>query len=762
VFFAAATLLATWPLARRLSAALPDPWDGKLTAWILHWDFHQTFRAPLRLFDANIFYPARDALAFSENLYGVSLFGFPLYAAGLSTLATSNLLFLLGMFLSALAAWALAREVTGDPAASLLAGLVYAFLPWRLSQLPHLQFQWGAFLPLLLLFLLRYLEEGRRRDLLLFGGCFVWNALCNIHYALFSGVLVALVLGFHWLRGPEEAGRRIARVILAAAAAGILVSPFFVPYWRVAHLEGMKRHLAEVEAFSARPDDFLSSGVRNKLYGASTLRFSHPEGDLFPGLVPVGLALYAAARLRRRSGSETGPATSDSQRRRRASRALDAALVILLLLWCAATARPGLRLGPVKLGEPGRILVFAAAVILVRLAIAFPRGRRYRDLGDFLRRSWGDPRALLLVIVGMAGLLLAFGARTPLYRFLFQSLGFVFHAIRAPARFIVLFHLAFAVLSAWGLSLLAGRSASRRRAAVIGAGILLVGMEYRAFPLALHSLSAEPPAIYRWLANAAVPPGVMEWPLGNEFDFEYEFRSTAHWKALVNGASGFIPEKYRVLWDEVRRNPIRDQVWERAQDVNASLLVLHPHDAPRGLLQRYVDVVRRGLAEGRLQVLAAFAHGPATDYVFRLTTGAAFDAGIAPEELRRAAERWNSVAIRPGPGPDPSPPLVYLEYPRQDAEVEAGAWAYGWAADDAGIEEVRIGAGSGATSRAAYGGPRPDVGRVIPQIPGSAQSGFGFAIPSLPPGPQVLTITVVSRDGGETVLRRSVRLLPHR
>ena len=37
-------------------------------------------------------------------------------------------------------------------AASLVAGVVYAFVPWRLAQLPHVQFQWAAFLALLLLF----------------------------------------------------------------------------------------------------------------------------------------------------------------------------------------------------------------------------------------------------------------------------------------------------------------------------------------------------------------------------------------------------------------------------------------------------------------------------------------------------------------------------------------------------------------------------------------------------------------------------------
>ena len=91
----------------RLSDGLGDVWDAKLNAWIFHWDYHQTFRDPLRLFHANIFHPARYALAFSENLWGAAVFGFPLFAAGASTLFVYNFLFLLGMFFSALAAWEL-------------------------------------------------------------------------------------------------------------------------------------------------------------------------------------------------------------------------------------------------------------------------------------------------------------------------------------------------------------------------------------------------------------------------------------------------------------------------------------------------------------------------------------------------------------------------------------------------------------------------------------------------------------------------------
>jgi hypothetical protein len=686
---------------------------------------------------------------------GAALFGFPLYTAGLSTLTVYNVLFLLGMFSSSLAAWALARELTGDAAASLLAGVVYALLPWRISQLPHVQFQWGAFLPLLLLFLLRYLEAGRRRDLALFALCLAWNALANVHYAVFSGLLIAAVFLWRWLL--QEGGvsrRRIAWAALAAAGVGAILVPFFYPYALVSKLYGFQRSAHEAEWFSGRVVEFLSAGMRNKLYGAVTQRWSHAEGDFFPGIVPVVLAVLSLRRSRR---TVAVPA-SDRTRATRPGliRVLDAATVVLLLLWGAASMRPGLSLGPMHLADPSRVLVFATAAAFLRLSIAFPARSRWRNLADFLRRGPLDPRASLLLALAATGAVVALGLHTPYYRFLFVSFGAVFRSIRAPARGIVLFDLALAALAAWGLSLAAGaRPGFRRRAAILGA-LVLTGIEYRAFPLDLHDVPADGGSVYRWLARPEVPAGIMEWPLGIEHDFEYEFRSTAHWKPIVNGSSGFFPSEYLRLAEPLSKFPIPDSVWERAAAVKATLLVFHPHDAPPGTLMANAEAVKRGLRDGRIELLIDLPHGADRDFVFRLASAPAFDAGVTPDERRRAAEAFHTLTIRPGF--DSSPPRLTLDFPLEGYVVAPGAIAHGWAVDDSGIVRVRVETELGPSSDAAAGDARADVERYFPGNPDGARLGFHFAIPSLPPGDHTLTVTAVARDGGEGALRRVIRV----
>jgi hypothetical protein len=743
LFFLLATVVFTWPIAAHVTDGLGDIWDAKLNAWILHWDFHQTFRDPLHLYDANIFYPARYALAFSENLIGAALFAFPLYAAGVSTLVAYNFVFLLGMFLSAMAAWALARDVTGDPVASAVAGLIYAFCPWRIAHIPHIQFQWGVFLALALLFLLRYLDGGGRRDLVLFSVCFAWNALCNVHYALFSGLLVAVVLAYRGLvAGWNASRRRLGGVATAAAAAGMVVVPFFLPYAIASKLYGMERGYGEIELYSGVWTAFLNPGGQNKLYAPLAQKFGKPEGELFPGVAAIVLAAMALARRRRVAGNSERRFLS--ARRRRLAVVLDVLLATGAAIWIASLSGRT-TLGGIRIEDSGRIAVLLTLLLLARLATAFPRRSGRADLGDFLRRSRVGTAPGLFLAIAVLGIVVALGTHTPYYRFLVQSFGALFRAIRAPARGVVLFDLALGVLAALGLSDWTRSKAWAARLGLVLAVLVVVGVEYRAFPVETHPVEAKARPVDRWLASSSFSGGVVEWPLGNWFDQEYEFRSTAHWKPLVNGSSGFMPRSYEELTAALEKRPIPDAVWDMLSERKTALLLFHPGQGEADTSNAYAEAVRRGLARGRLQPVRSFPHGDHRDLVFRFPAGPAAalqptpDAEAARLELRRMESLLN-------------PPFGFLDSPGEGEMVASGAWAFGWALDDSGIAEVLVSADGGPPYPVAIGQPHPGVVEAYPGYESVDKPGFGFALPALPPGPH--TLTIVAKDGGKTDLPR--------
>jgi hypothetical protein len=752
--YLAATVALTWPQAARMGSGLGDLWDAKLNAWIFHWDFHQTFRDPLRLFDANIFHPARYALAFSENLFGAAVFGFPLFASGASTLFVYNFLFLLGMFLSAMGAWALAREITDNPAASLLAGMVFAFVPWRLAQIPHIQFQWGPFLPLLLLFLLRWLDGGHRRDLFLFAAFFAWNALTNVHYAIFSGILLGVALAWERLTGDAPGSRRRIRQTLAATAiAAVAVLPFYVPYAKAAKLYGMRRSIGEMRFYSALPSALLVAGSQNKLWAPLTQRFARPEAEMFPGVVPVALAVYAVSRLRRARETARSPKREIAGWRRRAATVLDGLAVVALAAGVAGLAVRHLRVGPLNLGDPGRALVFLTGFVLLRLLLAFPRRFTHANLSDFLRSRRLDRRAGLFAAVGFAGLLVAAGGYTPYYTFLFQSFGFLFRAIRVPARGMVLFHLALGVLAAWGLALLLRRVRSgRERGAFVAAALVLTAIEYRASPIDFPAVDRFPAPVYRWLAGLRLPGAVLELPMGFDFDAEHVFRSTAHWQKLINGYSGFAPKHYDELKDLFERRPVPDEAWARARALGGAILVFHPHQVEGVVRANYARAVRKARADGHLEPIAIFQHDESTDYVFLFTAAPSFATGLSEEQRRYAREETGRLFGSEG---NLSPPFGMIEFP---APVRSGTWTWGWALDDSGISEVRIATEKGDAGPVEVGMSRPDLLNAFPDIPEAEKGGFGFFIPQLEPGRHVLFLTLIAKDGGRTVLKRPIQI----
>ncbi len=740
----------TWPQAAHLSDGMTDLWDAKLNLRILDWDFRQTLRDPAELFQLNFFHPARYVLAFSENLYGVALFGFPLFALGASPVFVYNVLLLLGMFLSGWSAWALARYVTGDAVAAVVAGCIYAFVPWRFSQLPHVQHQWGAFLCLLLLFLLRYLDGGARRDAVLLGACFAWNALCNVHFALFSGFVVAVTLVLWAAERTPERSRRVRGAVLAAAAGGLAFLPFAIPYRKAAELYGMRRYFGEMMTFSGRWSDFLSAGEKNRLYGALTSSWRHAEGDFFPGLLAIALALLAVAKLPRLPAAPPGEAP-DSRVWRRMARLLDVLILAMGAVWLAALLRPGLAVGPVGLGDAGRVQVLLTCIVLVRLAVAFPVGSRYASLGDLVRRGPLPPRLVLLLALAAVGVLVALGGNTPYYRFLFRSFGGVFGAVRAPSRGIVIFDLALAVLAAWGLSIATRPLATSRRVAWAGACIVLIGAEYRAFPVAIHPVEAEAPAVYRWLKGVDLPGAVVEWPLGPP-DTEYLFRQPAHGKPLVNGYSGFFPKPYDELQAALGSRPIPDAVWRQMSDLQASLVIYHPRLADPLRQLELSRLIRRGLQDGRLEALGDFSGGAGRDFVFRLTAAPRFDARLPPAAAGQA-ERLLQVADA-----EIAPPFGVIDVPAEGAEVSPGSWGYGWALDDSGLAAIEVAADGESPVAAMRGGRRPDIARAYPDYTDADRAGFGFAVPRLAPGPHRLRVTLIARDGGRTTLERAIRI----
>ena len=76
--FTALTLALTYPVVREMTRALPsDLGDPLLNAWTLAWDADRLAHGLQGFWDAPIFYPYRNTLAYSEHLLGIAVLTAP-------------------------------------------------------------------------------------------------------------------------------------------------------------------------------------------------------------------------------------------------------------------------------------------------------------------------------------------------------------------------------------------------------------------------------------------------------------------------------------------------------------------------------------------------------------------------------------------------------------------------------------------------------------------------------------------------------------
>lgn len=289
--FALLTVAATWPQAQQLATRTTPHQDVFFNMWRLRWFAHALATSPAHLFDANIFYPESTTLAFSDAMIVEGLAGAPLLWAGMRPLLVHNLLLFGAIAACGTAMFALARYLTGSRGAGIIAGIVFAYGPYRFEHIMHMELQWVMWAPLAFLSLHRTLDTGRWRYGLATGALVALQMLSSIYYGIFLATLLGAGAVLLIARDRAVALRRAlvplaAGAILAAVVSGLYARPYLAVRDRVG-----ERSTREVSSFSARASNYLVATPNNWFYGRAFASRGRPERRLFPGTIPVVLAL---------------------------------------------------------------------------------------------------------------------------------------------------------------------------------------------------------------------------------------------------------------------------------------------------------------------------------------------------------------------------------------------------------------------------------------------------------------------------------------
>jgi hypothetical protein len=177
------------------------------------------------------------------------------------------------------------RDLTGSPRAAFVAGLLSAFAPYRVVQIPHLQVLSSQWMPFVLFGLRRYFQSRRPRAL---AGAMVallaQNLSCG-YYALFFAPFVAAYVLYEIVQRRCVRDLRLWATLVLAAGVLLLANWPFIQAYRAVRAQGFERRpIAEVRRFSA---DVLSYATAGEALRLGRLRQRCPAGGrALPGVAP--------------------------------------------------------------------------------------------------------------------------------------------------------------------------------------------------------------------------------------------------------------------------------------------------------------------------------------------------------------------------------------------------------------------------------------------------------------------------------------------
>ena len=455
LFFAALTIVHTWPIASAPSRLTLASADVSHSAWTMAWIDHAVVHQPLAIFDTNTFWPEQNTLTYAEPMFVPALFAAPVRMLGGSAVLAANVVMMVGLTLTAWSVWFVVARWTGSSGAGLVAGSLAAYNEHLIARLPHAVAPFVWTLPLVLYCADRTVLARSRPHAIWLTVLMALTAATSIYWLALAMTIAGAVAIVNL---PVGRTRGLALAAGAIGAGALAAAPILWPYARVA-ATGTTRPIEMVEQFSATPAGYLAS--LSRLHAGWTASYFRDDTNVFfAGITAILLAIAGAATAKR-----------------------------------------------------------------------LPDGSR---------------RLTTLLLVGAAGVVLSFGPATTLYRTLYEWLT-PLRGLRVAARFGYLYLLVMAMLAGYGIAWIVHRWPARSRT-VVAVALALITLESLHAPLDVRPYRGVPP-IYQVLRELPGDVHLAEVPFfppdATHDNAEYILNSTAHWRSILNGYSGFTPDSYR-------------------------------------------------------------------------------------------------------------------------------------------------------------------------------------------------------------------------
>ena len=267
-----------WPMPAHIDSAIwGDRFDAWTTLWLIDHLSERLTTFNLAAETTAILYPIGYNL-WSFGHMALQGIGGALVALGLPLVATYNLLLLLGIWTSALAAHALGKTLTGSHLAGGLGGVVFASTPYLYAEAGTgcIELVAAGLLPLHAMTLILLLRDPSLRRTAWATACLAIIGPFNWYYTLFAGMAAVGILSVHavglWRLGfsaPAQQSRRrgLKLAVLSMVVAAVIDAPLIA----LARQETPTRPNISAELFSSEEDFKAVRSITNSAAPIETL-----------------------------------------------------------------------------------------------------------------------------------------------------------------------------------------------------------------------------------------------------------------------------------------------------------------------------------------------------------------------------------------------------------------------------------------------------------------------------------------------------------
>ena len=513
------TIVLTFPLILHMDKYL-DSGDPAFNTWVLAWDVHSLTTDPINLFNTNIFYPlTNNTLAFSEHLIADMLIALPAILITHNPILAYNLILFLSFVISGFGMFLLIKYYIKDNYSAFLGGVVFAFCTIRFAHIGHMQLLTAQWMPFALLYLDKFLRKGDYRNLALLYMFYVLQILSCWYLAFYITITLGVYTLSIFITNKDLRKNLFQRsyqmkAILFIICTLAVVAPFAYPYIQVAQEYGFTRTLDEVSFYSADVGDYFLTPTNNLVYGTISYPFqanrNTAEHALFPGITVIILSLYG----------------------------------LFLLMRFKLNGES--RLALVNVSNTIQNIYLLIALIAFILTLGYP----LHFFGHILNINLP-------------------------YKYLFDYFP-GFKSMRVPSRFGFIVMLSLSVLAAYGVSRFIESKSKIKKALISYIFISLIISESIYIPVfgGTMPVGREIPEVYQWMANEKGDFAIVELPSDLWNDTKYMYYSTYHWKNLVNGYSGFLPDSYPETMRTIMSFPSNESI-DLLKMIGVKYVVIH-------------------------------------------------------------------------------------------------------------------------------------------------------------------------------------------